>query len=433
MAQIFQVQGKDAVVHIGPYPAINAMQNFNWDPRFNEEYLNQLGDPNYMAQLITPEVSGSFENIATGCTVAILRSMLVKKTAGEFVGFERGDPAAADPNEGTITSVDLENAVFDVIEAKRPNQTFSRSTLLPRMHLSSIAMRADANGRASETYNFEGELVRIFPTGKHDVFAVPCSRVAASDVNMSVNYSTWDSIEISGGAADYVIAFAMIDEIVVPTTAITVSAPGLFTFSAPYSAQIGSRVMLYVYKRVPGSFPTIEYPTQARFVKANQIDIFLVPTSTVDIAAMSPGDLMAYDFDGADQVLRAQSVDLNIDLRREALRQIAKTDTGNAVYYRAATYPLNVTSSINVLETTMDLHAKLQDKDVDVDILDLASFEGHEWQIVIRYYFEGDPMQTTAFTNARVSGRGTRVQAAGRAEINWAFTGSNIIFEGVTV
>jgi hypothetical protein len=434
MAEIFQLQGKDAVVHIGIYPAINSMQNFNWDPRFNEEYISQLGDPNYAAQTVTPEITGSFELVAVGSTVAILRSMIVKKTAGEFVGFLRGDPAAADPNTGTIRETDLENAIFDPIDAKRPNQTFSRSEVLPRMHLSSIAIRADANGRASETYNFEGDLVRIMPTGKHDAFAVPATRVTASTTNMSLLYTTFDSIEISGGTEDYVIDFAMIDEKVVPTTNITVGASGtgLFSFTAPYEAQLGARVMVYLHKRTPGSFPSIEYTTDARFVKANQINIWLVSSSTVDIAAMADGDLMAYDFDTDDQVFRVQSVDMNIDLRREALRQIALTDTGNSVYYRAATYPLNITASLNVLETDMAFHAKLEELDDTTDILDLAGFEGKEWQIVIRYYLEGTAIQTTAFTNARVSGRGTRVQAAGRAEINWSFTGSGVMIDGVS-
>lgn len=430
---IFQVQGKDAVAHIGPYPAINAMQNLNWDPRFNEEYLSELGNPDYAAQTVTPEVSGSFEMTATGATTAILRSMIVKKTAGEFSGFLRGDPAAADPNVGTVKSTDLENATFDVIEAKRPNQTFSRSTLLPRMNLDSIAFRADANGRASETYNFSGDLVRIFPTGKHDVFAVPCTRVGTSTTDMSVLYTAFDDIATSGTLTDYLVAFAMIDETVVPLASITVSAAGLFSFSAPYEANLGARVMLYIYKRVPGTFPTIEYPTACRFVKANQADIWVVAQSSVDISAMADGALNAYNFAAADHLLRGQSMDMNIDLRREALRQIAKTDTGSAVYYRAATYPLNITSAINVLETDMALHAKLQGLDADTDILDIAGFEGQKWQIVVRYYFDGATVQTMSLTDARVSGRGSRVQAAGRAEIAWNFTGSNWRVEGLTV
>jgi hypothetical protein len=109
------------------------------------------------------------------------------------------------------------------------------------------------------------------------------------------------------------------------------------------------------------------------------------------------------------------------------------TDVGNPVYYRAATYPLNITSGVNVLETDMHLHAKLQAKDETTDILDIASFEGQEWQIVTRYYFQGTPVQTMALCNGRVSGRGTRIQAAGRGEINWQFTGSSWKCEGDTV
>jgi hypothetical protein len=433
MAEIFQVQGKDAVVKIGPYSAINAIQNFNWDPRMNEQYLSELGNQNYSAQTIMPDISGSFELTATGSTVALLRSMITTEAASEFNGFMRGDPAGVTANTGTIRVADLENAVFDVIEAKKTDETFDRSTLIPRAHLSQISMRADANGNASETYSFEADLVRIFPTAKRDLVAVPCTRVAASPTDMSILYTAWDDVATSGTLTAWLIAFAMIDEVIVPTSNITVSAPGLFAFTGGVTASIGQRVMLYVYKRVPGTFPTISYPTSARFVKGNQVDIWVVNPATVDVAALSDGALMTQTFADSDKFLRAQSFDMNIDLRREALHQISKTTTGNSVYYRGATYPLNVTSSVNVLETTMADHAKLQGLNELTDILDVNSFEGHRWQIVARYYYNGTAIQTTALTDARVNGSGRRVSAGGRAEISWAFTGSNVIVEGLTI
>ncbi len=438
MSEIFQVQGKDAVVHIGPYASINAIQNFNWDPRFNEEYLSELGNENYAAQSVRPEVTGSFELTATGSTIALLRSMITTKSGNEFNGFMRGDPADLTPNDGRIIVSDFQNAVFDVIEAKKADEAFVRSTLLPRVFLTSIAMRADANGNASETYSFDGDQARIFPLAKRDLVAVPVTRVGASSTNMSIMYTGFDSIEQAGtGARTWVVAFAMIDEVIVPASGITIAGggvtTGLFAFNGIYSASLGQRVMLYLYRRVPGSFPTLEYPTEARFVKGNQADIWLVAKEDIDILADIPsGELVDYDFSVSDKVWRVQSMDMNIDLRREALHQISKTETGNSVYYRAATYPLNVTSSVNVLETTMEDHAKLQGLDVDTDILDLESFEGKEWQLVLRYYLDGEPLQTTAFTNARVSGSGRRVSAGGRAEISWTFTGSNVVIEGTT-
>jgi hypothetical protein len=416
------------------YPAVNAIQNFNWDPRFNEEYLNELGNALHAAQMVTPEVSGSFEMTATGASVAMLRRMIGKQTAGEYAGYLAGSPGAANHNTGTIREKDLENAIFDVIEAKAPNQTFSRSTLLPRMHLSQMSMRADANGTVSETYNFEGDLVRIFPTGKHDVVTVPATRTgadeAAKSTNIQITEAAYQDVA-TDNSADYQIAFVMIDEVIVPVGAITVGVAGKLTLAAPYTVGAGQRISVVLYKTVPGTMPTIEYPTAARFIKANQADIFLVPRSTVDIRSLADGALMAYNFLQSDRVLRAQSMDLSVDLRREALRQIAKNDQASGIFYRAATYPLNITSSISVLETSMGDHAKLQGKNEATDILDLESFEGNEWQIVLRVYHNGTALQTTAFTDARVSGRGSRVQAAGRAEISWSFTGSGIVIEGI--
>jgi hypothetical protein len=433
MAEVLQIQGKDSVVSLGGiYPAVNAIQSFDWEPRFNEENLSELGNAKYSATTNAPEISGSFEMTATGSTVSVLRRMLKSFNAGtgEYLGQVAGATGVSS-NAGMVRATDLENCEFDIIESKKPNEVFSRATLLPRMSLSTMSMRADANGMASESYNFEGDLVRIMPTGKHDVAAVPSTRVNATTFQMVG--TAHDDIGAAADSTAWVIAFAMIDEVLVPASAIDATAtPGEWTVDAPYSAKVGARTVLYVYRRVPGAFPSIVYPTSARFVKANSIDIYLVPKTTIDIETLGAGALNSYVFSAADRFLRAQSMDLSIDLRREALRQIAKSGTANSVYYRACQYPLNVSSSISVMEGTMEDHAKLQGKAV-TDILDLEAFEGQTWQIVSRYYYNGAAVQTTAFTDARVSGSGRRIAAAGRGEISWSFTGSNVVFDGAAL
>lgn len=438
MPSTLQIQGRDTVYQIGEYPAINAIQNFSWDPRFNEEYMIEMGNIAQAGKSIAPELSGSFDLNATGSTVAMLRRMIMNFAATEFAGYKAGDPAAANPNLGTIKTTDLENAVFDIIEKKAPNQTFSRATLLGRMHLSSINIKADANSNASETYNFEGDVVRIFPTGKHDLVTVPVSRAGGTETikqtGFTVDLTTWDLISTDGTTQTWQVAFFMIDEVIVPLGNVAVTTPGTptgaFTITGGFIALAGQRLSLVLYKTVPGVMPTITYPTTARFIKSTEIDIFLVPISEVNISALGATALNAQAFLAGDRILRAQSVDITIDMRREALRQIAKNGTTSPVYYRGATYPLNITASINVLETTMADHARLSGKVEATDTLDLDAFDGVIWQIVIRYYKAGATLQTTALLDAQVTGAGRRISAAGRGEISWGFTASQVVFEG---
>jgi hypothetical protein len=437
MPGVLQVQSKDTVIKLGEYPAVNAIQNFSWDPRFNEDYMMELGNSGFAGVTITPEITASFELNATGSSVALLRRMIVKILATEFNGYLAGDPAAANPNTGMIKWTDLENAVCDIIEVKAPGADFTqgRATLLPRAHLSSINIKADASGKASETYNFEGDLVRIFPTTKRDLVTVPVTRTGGTETikqtAFSVDLTTWDSIA-NDTSATWQIAFFMIDEVIVPTSAITVggAGTGLFSTTTAYPALAGQRLSLVLSKVAPGTFPTINYPTSARFVKSNNIDIFLVPTTEVNISSLGAGALQSQAFVAGDRILRVQSIDMTIDLRREALRQIAKSGTATTVYYRGANYPLNVTASVNVLETTMADHARLEGLVEATDILDLDQFENKTWQLVIRYYFNNAAIQTTAFIDAQVTGRGTRMSVGGRGEISWSFTGSQVMFDG---
>jgi hypothetical protein len=437
MPGVLQVQSKDTVIKLGEYPAINAIQNFSWDPRFNEEYMMELGNSGFAGVTVTPEITASFELNATGSSVALLRRMINVTTAGEYTGYKAGDPAAANPNTGMIKWTDLENAVVDIIEVKQPGADFTqgRSTLLPRAHLSSINIKADASGKASETYNFEGDLVRIFPTTKRDLVSVTVQRIGGTEAikqtAFTVDLAAWDSIAIDASAT-WQIAFFMIDEVIVPTSAITVggAGTGLFSTTTAFPALAGQRLSLVLFKNAPGAFPTINYPTSARFIKSNNIDIFLVPTTEVDLSTKTVGQIQSQAFAAGDRLLRVQSVDMTIDLRREALRQIAKSGTATTVYYRGANYPLNVTASVNVLETTMADHARLEGLVEATDILDLDQFEGKIWQIVIRYYYNNAAIQTTAFIDATVTGRGTRMSVGGRGEIAWSFTGSQVVFDG---
>lgn len=438
MASTLQIQGRDTVYQIGEYPAINAIQNFSWDPRFNEEYMIEMGNIAQSGKSIAPEISGSFDLNATGSTVAMLRRMIMNFTAGEFAGYKAGDPAAANPNLGTIKTTDLENAVFDIIEKKAPNQAFSRATLLGRVHLSSINIKCDANNNAEETYNFEGDVVRIFPTGKHDLVTVPVSRAGGTETikqtGFTVDLTTWDLISTDGTTQTWQVAFFMIDEVIVPLANVAVTTPGTptgaFTITGGFLALAGQRLSLVLWKTAPGVMPTITYPTTARFIKSTEIDIFMVPVSEVNIAGLGNTALNAQAFLGTDRILRAQSIDVTVDLRREALRQIAKNNTTSPVYYRGATYPLNITATINVLETTMQDFARLQNHVEATDILDLDSFDGVVWQLVIRYYKAGATLQTTALLDAQVTGSGHRISASGRGEISWGFTASSIVIEG---
>lgn len=436
--EVFQIQAKDAVLKIGNYAAINAVQSFDWDPTFNEEYFEQLGDDTYMGYAIAPEVSGSFEMGATGSTVAFLKRMINRFDNDEYNGYMAGTVA---DNAGTIRGRDLEYTVFDLIEAKKANEQFTRSLLLPRAHLSTLSFSMDTTGRATETYSFEGDLAEVYRNATRDISTIPVTRTVGSlESSVTVADPVTYALDVPGGAnesdATHLIHCLYIDDVRVEAEDLNpVWAADSFTGDIDVDGvevKQGARLSLVIYAKNPGDFPTIPHPTSARFVRADDIDIWLISRQTLDLSNLADGALNSTVFPDNDLFLRVQSASLNIDLRREALRQIRKNNRNTSVFYRAATYPLQITADATTMETTLLDWQKLAGL-TSGDVLDLGSFENQEWQIVIRYYHGDDVLQTMALLDARVNGRGTSLSVGGRSEITWSFTGSDVVIEGSNV
>lgn len=450
---VFQIQGKDSVVKLNWYTALNSIQNFQWTPAFNEEYYKELGNEGYAATSTEPDLSGSFDMQATGSTVAFLRRMIMAFTGpGEFNAYKAGTPDLTTHNAGTVTGKDLEFAVFDLIENKKANEVFDRSTILPRCLLSGISIKADANGTATETYSFEGELAEVFRTPYHDLISVPLTRDATTPTTKMMVPNVPGTglpykVEVSAGTnvanADYIIAYMMIDDkrINGVSTEMTpnwtmMTFNGFINLINGNTAPLGARLALVIYAKTAGSFPTLGAPpSTARFLRSDDVSIWLVKKTDIDLYAQSDlnGGAVTTALTDARLFLRVQSCDINVDLRRQVLRQIKKSSNGS-IYHRAATYPLNITASATVFETDMADWSRLQGKDftgsevattIDLTkVLNLTDFENLNWQLVVRYYKGSTLLQTTALCDAQVSGRSYRVASDGRAEVTWNFTGS---------
>lgn len=441
---VFQVQAKDAIYRINDAPTINAMQNFSWDPAFNEEFLEELGNPAYAATSVEPEISGSFDVNATGGAVALLKKMIQDiDVNGEFTGYLWEN--TTQNNAGTIVGEDLEFAVFDLIGPKQTNEAWERSEFFPRLFLSSVSFSADASGNATDTYNFEGQLAHVYRTPHHDMVskaAVYTSATSFTLVDTAFRVDTVAGEASVGGTPTHTVTAIMINENVYDDTVISDiddsvgAGPCVFTLTG-VTVPVGARIMVWAYADTPSTFPTVVNPVTAEFVRGNSIDIWLVDVGTVDISGIAEGSLNAQSFADADQFLRVQTIDINADLRREALRQIKK-QTGSSIYYRGATYPLQINISASTFESDLDdwrriTGAAATSTDAYDDKLDLAAFENQTYQVVVRYYYNDQVLQTVCVLDAFVTGMGYSTSTGGRGEVSWSFVGSDLRIEGSDV
>lgn len=434
---VFHIPGKNAIVRANEFPTFNGVQTFNWDPSFNEEYLNELGNEFYAGQSLEMELSATMDMTSVGGTVSNLNRMVMDVDAnGLFLGDYLYDGTVGQENIGTLRGTDLEYAIFDLVVAKKANTAWDRSEFFPRLHLASVNFTADANGNATESYSMEGQLADVYRAPYQDLISVPAAQTSSTAATLT----TTTKIETPAGAVvttptHTAIALFVNDEVLLPDTDFTlddtfgIAAVGAVTFPA------GARMMLLAHADTAGAFPTVFDPLTPDFMRGDQIDLFLVDKSTVDIDGVADGSLNAQAFNDSDRFLRVQSFDLTIDMQREVLRQISRNDTGTSIYYRAPTFPLNVTASCSTIESDLAAWVAFQNGNATpssaTDTLDLEGFRGKQTQLVARYYnSSATVMQTMVLGDARVSGMSRNVAAGGRAEVTWNLTGSDWRLEG---
>lgn len=447
MTGIFQIQAKDSVFRIGAnLGAVSMLQNFSWDVNSNEERMEQLGDANFVAITQMPEISCSFEAYSTGSLSSFLSQIVYGiDGAGEFV-------SPAGTNARLFTETDLERAVFDIVNCKKANEVFTRAEVLSRLHLDSITISAKSDGVGTDSYQCSGDLVEIYKSPQHDVYAVPCIRKAASPtttITMPAPFATLtEAVTVDAAATFRLYAIDVNGDRYAPAdvTIATANADIVLTAGATAAGKtfpLGAKISIIVYRKIAGTFPSVVYGTTARFVKPEKTDIFLVDptatylaggqTRTVAAHLAAAQDFNTIPFTLTDRILRCQSVDLSINLNREALKQLAKNDRGNAIFYRAATFPLKVDANVSMLETDLAMWQRVTGK-LSTDVLDLASFENKEWMLIIRNYLPNNTVvQTMGLLNARVVSPKMSIATKGRVEASFQFVGSKLAVQGAVV
>lgn len=434
-AKVFQVQSKDSVVKLGPFDTINAVQNLNLDPRFNEEYYSEMGNPDYSAQARQPETGGSFEVTATGSLASVLARMNYNYNTQAYAY-----SSTTKGNSYTFTETDMENMIFDLINQKQPGLTFSQATLIPNAQLTGITLRIDSTGTGSENYTFEAALQEEFYKPYHDMISVPLTTLTSGTAqipaafqanvtsgNYNIVYVFKDNVKFKGDFTNYLTP----DATWINSTTIQVPAAN-FKTTAPFD-----RVVAVLCRYVPGTFPTIYYPTSARFVRGDRADIWLVASGT------STSD--------ANRYLRIQSCEVNIPLTRAKLTEIKRNSDLTTVYYRALNYPLQITGNLSINENTLSQWAALQlntatattkvlneaasNTIIDVNnVMNLVDFTG--MTLIINYYLAGidtTPLQTVTLSPAFVTSFSERQQVGGHAERTIGITGSAITIVGNTL
>jgi len=389
-----------------------------------------------------------------------------------------------------------------LIHEKTDQITFDRSVALTRCYPTTLSGRADANGTASETIAWAGEFVVGLPNPYHDVRSIPATIGQGADagklvladstvvsathkliyayiderrlrtVTTDAAYGTLDAsggkITITGLTPQTDFKNAICRALVCKTTpsttfpTIPASVSGTATSGAAstltdstqswtvngftgYNVTITSGTGAGQVRTIASNTATVltvsanwgtnpdstsKYTiyfrdTTAFFIKGYQADIFLAPANINSPTV-------------AEQWLKVQSVDWSVDMRVEALRQIAFNTLGTTIYCRVPTYPFAITANISVNETDWKdwkavLSKTFPGTDVYQDSYDLAPDNIKDpFGLVIVYKTKsGAELCRWKFTDMSVDGYGNRANIGGRGEITWALRGTSFTLVGL--
>jgi hypothetical protein len=402
------INARDAVYAINAYQAINGLQRFNYRYTAREQDVDEIGNPLRVDTSFEPETTGSFEITDTATLAPLFARMRYDYSTQAYLA---GNAANLTTNVGvTITEDDVQYFVFDLVEQKKPGGTFSEAKLIPNVYLTRFNIRVNADGIGSASFDWQGNLLIPVYKPYHKVQSYPVTRTTASTATVNAGWS------VTSGT--HGILGAMVNNIQLSPTDLTWTSTNVVTIQAAGLTKIGSlttedRIMVWLYSRAPGTDTVpIDYVNSIKWVRADRINIWLVPSGTTT--------------NDANRMLRVQSVDVSGDVSRDELKEILRNESRTSTFMWALRYPLNFTGTVNILETTLHKWAELQGKtlnesateaSVDVNnVLDVASWI--DAKLVIEWYKYGSlsPLQRLTFAKMKVVGYEGTMAVNGRKE-----------------
>lgn len=404
------VQAKDAVYALNAYLALNGLQRFQSRYQAKQVMYDEIGNAVHTDISTEPETSGSFEVTDTASIASIFARMRYDYSTQAYMAGALADMTS---NTWTFTENDLQFMVFDMIQQKAPGGSFTEAKLIPNAFLTRFGIRLTNDGTGSASFEFQGNLQIPVYKPYQKVSSYPCVFATGTTITVPAGWSANSGTHgILGGMVNNV-QLAPTDIAFTGSTTITLQASGVTKIT---TFDTDDRIMVWLYARTPGNEIAIDYPTSVKFVKADRVDIWLVPSGTA--------------VDNTNRLLRVQSMDVSAEIPRDELKEILANDNKTSTFFWAPKYPLNFTANITILSTTLHKYAELQGKTPNesgsVSVVDANNyFDVTSWidaKIVVQWYKYGSssPLQRFTLSRVKIVGHDETLSVGGRAEQSYS-------------
>lgn len=268
-------------------------------------------------------------------------------------------------NSSRTNNYVLNDAVFDgasvdfIAKIASNDKTIERSIWLGNAYLTSVNMTYSVDGVATESYDYEGDFKRWLLNTYKNANSYKCDYSSATTAIISGSYPGGGGPgDIS--SSDTPIILTVNNGIVADVAAgdtinISFSTNNQITAVPALSLVNGDRIRLVTYK-ASTAFPELpSTPDGLGGLRKDMVDIYLWNPNT----------------GSEEKVLRAQSCAVAIDLGRET-----KEELGNdKPYYRSLTRPIDITVTLELNESDLEIYAKLAGVETTFDASTLNSID----------------------------------------------------------
>jgi hypothetical protein len=308
---------------------ITRLQTGNWDQESTDEDIEEIGNSGIVETIIDPIIptTVTLNTNDWGSTDFLAQLMGTESTVDG--GTSAYIPAAANRNDWTIDQDEIKTAMVDILVRSRDNttQVLLGTTWIPNCEIQSINWSYSVDGNATENVTVRGDTDRHF---------VENYRQATVEIGV---FNTTSTFDVTTAGTSHTELYVSVNGTIYDSSYISSWAANLVTLTGVPDLVAGDRIRLVFYADTPDD----------SFTELDTVGIGAIKAPYIVIGLGDDTEITS-----ASKTLRLQSVDVNVTLTREDIKEI-----GTEQVIKALMTKQEVTVDATVLHDDMENLAKM--------------------------------------------------------------------------
>lgn len=308
---------------------VTRLQTGNWDQETTDEDIEEIGNPGIVETVIDPVVPSTVTLNTNDWGSTDLLAQLMGTEAGVDTGQTLPyDGAAANRNDWLVDEAQVKVAKVDMLVRVRNSDDLSleSSVWIPNCQIQTINWSYSVDGNATENVTLRGDTDRHF---------IVNYRQATVEIGTWASATTFD---VTTDGANHTELYYSVNGTIYDDTTVTSWVTGTVTITAP-ALVTGDRIRFFFYLTSADDDFTELDTSGIGAIKAPYVVIGLGDDTFIT---------------SASKTLRLQSVDVNVNITREDIKEIGSQDLVGSPQKKQ-----DVTIDATILEEDMENLAKI--------------------------------------------------------------------------